>query len=213
MRPKRDWSAVTGQMQKQVNKEKSDTLINTTILPHDPMLLTMPPLVKPLHGTAPRTIKGDDWWNTTRQEVYKKHKFHCVACGVHKSNAKIHKWLEAHEYYEVDYVNTKYTLKDIIPLCHCCHAFIHYQRSTAMLNIGKMSQYTFDTIMAHGKKVLEEIGVDKSKIVLPEDHFPENNGKWSEWYFELDGIKHYSKFASLTEWNAYYTELNNKEDK
>ena len=202
-------TAILEALDKMDKKESKDKLVNKTIAEHDPMLLTMPPLVKPLHGTAPRTIKGDEWWNTTRQEVYKKHNFHCVACGVHKSNAKIHQWLEAHEYYEVDYVNTKYTLKDISPLCHCCHAFIHYQRSTAMLNAGKMSSHTFDTIMKHGQSVLDEVGIDKSAIVLPEDHFPETNGRWKEWYFELDGIKHYSKFESYDEWNDFYTKQNN----
>lgn len=206
---KNSMSAMLAALDKMDKKETKDKLVNKTIAEHDPLLLTMPPLVKPLHGTAPRTIRGDDWWNTTRQEVYKKHNYHCVACGVHKSNAKIHQWLEAHEYYEVDYTNTKYTLKDIIPLCHCCHAYIHYQRSTAMLNAGKMSKHTFDTIMKHGQDVLNEIGIDKSSIVLPEDHFPENNGRWKDWYFELDGVKYYSKFESYDEWNDFYTKQNN----
>jgi hypothetical protein len=212
MRPKRDWSKVASQMKDQDKKEESERLVNNTVSEHDPMLLTMPPLVKPLHGTAPRMIMGESWWNDTRQEVYKKNKFHCVACGVHKSNAKIHQWLEAHEYYEVDYVNTKYALKDIIPLCHCCHAFIHYQRSTAMLNAGKLSKKNFDIIMDHGKEVLSRIGVDKSEIILPEDHFPETNGKWGDWYFEFEGVKHYSKFENYDAWNEFYTNQNSKQD-
>lgn len=212
-RIKRDWSSVTNSLQSLDKKENTERLVNTTISEHDPLLLTMPPLVKPLHGTAPRVIKGDEWWNETRQNVYKKNRFHCVACGVHKSNAKIHQWLEAHEYYQVDYVNTKYTLKDIIPLCHCCHAFIHYQRSTAMLNSGNMSKEKFDIIMEHGKEVLARIGVDKSTIILPEDHFPETNGKWKDWYFEFEGIKHYSKFDSYSEWEAFYTAQNNEKNK
>jgi hypothetical protein len=72
-----------------------------------------------------------------------------------------------------------------------------------------MSKHTFDTIMKHGQDVLNEIGVDKSSIVLPEDHFPENNGKWKDWYFELDGVKYYSKFESYDEWNDFYTKQNN----
>lgn len=213
MSVKRDWSNIVNQMKKQTENEKTDRLVNLKIAPHDPSLLTMPPLVKPLHGTAPRTIKGDQWWQETRQEVYKKNNYHCVACGVHKSNAKIHQWLEAHEYYNVDYTNTKYTLKDIIPLCHCCHAYIHYQRSTAMLNCGKMSKDTFDIIMKHGDDVLLEIGIKKSDIILPEDHFPENNGKWNEWYFEFEDNKFYSQFKDYKAWEEYYSNLNASDDK
>lgn len=197
-------AAMLAALDKMDSKEKKDRLVNKTIAEHDPSLLTMPPMVKPLHGTAPRTIKGDTWWNETRQEVYKKNNYHCVACGVHKSNAKVHQWLEAHEYYEVDYVNTKYTLKDIIPLCHCCHAYIHYQRTNAMLISGKMSKRTFDTIMNHGDEVLKEIGINKSDIVLPEAHYPELNGGWEKWYFEFEDQKHYSKFGSYEDWNDYY---------
>lgn len=47
MRPKRDWSLVTSQLKAQDKKEESERLVNTTISKHDPMLLTMPPLVKP----------------------------------------------------------------------------------------------------------------------------------------------------------------------
>lgn len=209
---KRDWSHVMSQMKDQDKKENIDKLVNTTIAKHDPMLLTMPPLVKPLHGTAPRVIKGDLWWDKTRQEVYKKHGFHCVACGVHKSNAKIHQWLEAHEYYEVDYENTKYTLKDIIPLCHCCHAYIHYQRTTAMRDSGKITKEVYETIMNHGDSILREVGITKSDIVLPPEHFPENNGKWKDWYFEFEGVKHYSKFENYQEWENFYL-LEDKKDK
>lgn len=213
MRQKRDWSAIAGQMKQLDERENKDRLVNTKIADHDPSLLLMPPLVKPLHGTAPREIKGEDWWYETRQNVYKKNNYHCVACGVHKSNAKLHQWLEAHEYYEVDYVNTKYTLKDIIPLCHCCHAFIHYQRTTAMLNAGKISKQRFDQIMEHGRTILKEIGANKDDIVLPEDHFPEHNGKWNQWYLEFEGVRHYSRFKDFSEWEDFYTKKDSESDK
>jgi hypothetical protein len=41
-------------------------------------------------------------------------------------------------------------------------------------------------------------------IILPEDHFPENNGKWNEWYFEFEDKKHYSMFENYDAWYEYY---------
>lgn len=209
----KDYSRILEALKKYDSDEKKERLINTTIEKHLPDLLLMPPLVKALHGVCPRDIKGDDWWLETRQAVYKTNNYHCVACGVHKSNAKLHQWLEAHEYYQVDYANTKYTLKDIIPLCHCCHAFIHYQRTTAMLNCGKINKDRFDTIMEHGKTILLEIGANKDDIILPEEHFPENNGKWNDWYLEFEGVKHYSRFKNYQEWEAFYTKKDSESDK
>lgn len=203
-----NWSNAIKEIEELDKKEIKEKLINTKIEKHESSLLLMPPLVKPLHGIAPREIKGEDWWYATRNEVYKKNNYHCLACGVHKSNAKLYQWLEAHEYYEVDYINTKYTLKDIISLCHCCHAFIHYQRTTAMLDNNKITKNEFDIIMKHGKTILEEINANKDNIVLPEDHFPENNGKWKEWYLDFEGKKYYSKFNDLNEWIEYYDNLN-----
>lgn len=82
-----------------------------------------------------------------------------------------------------------------------------------MLNIGKMTQDKFDTIMKHGDTVLNEIGVIKSEIVLPPEHFPESNGGWDKWYFEFEGEKHFSKFKDYADWEDYYTKQNNSEDK
>lgn len=195
-------------------KEADSDISIKTIASHDPRILLQRPIVKPLYGIAPREIKGKEWWDKTRADVYRKHNFHCIACGVHKTNAKEKKHLEAHEWYDVDYGNRKYVLKEIIPLCHYCHAFIHYQRSAAMLECGNYSAAKYNAIMKHGNEVLEELGLIKD-YNLPPEHYPENDGSWKMWYLEFDGNKYYSKFENVEALTAYYEKLNSEigEDK
>lgn len=199
---KNDWCKVISSM-----KPVDDDIAIKTIAPHKPELLMQRPIVKALHGVAPREIKGKEWWDETRKLVYEKHNFHCIACGVHKTNAKEKKHLEAHEWYECDYENTKYTLKEIIPLCHYCHNYIHYQRSKAMLDCGNMTKAKYDAIFRHGDSVLKEIGLTKD-YNLPEDHFPEKNGTWETWYLEFEGEKYYTKFKTPEEMDEYYKKKN-----
>ena len=80
-----------------------------------PKILAHPNIPKPLHGISPRTIMGDDWWNKTRQEVYKKYDYHCIACGVAKEDAKKHQWLEAHEFWNINYETGICTVESIEP--------------------------------------------------------------------------------------------------
>lgn len=57
-----------------------------------PWLLLHPNIPKPLHGLAPRVIKGEKWFNQTKREAKAKLNQHCWACGVHKYDAKYHHW-------------------------------------------------------------------------------------------------------------------------
>lgn len=205
---KKDWGSLLTKMKDVEAKEKKEELVNETIREHRNDILLCPPIVKALHGVAPREIMGESKWHEVRNNCYESNKFHCLACGVHRSKALFHNWLEAHELYEIDYINKKYTLKEIVPLCHACHSYIHYQRTKAMLDCGKMNQEKYDTIMKHGDSVLVEVGLKKSDMILPKEHFPETYGGWSGWHLEYEGKKHYSRFDSVLEWMEFYERLN-----
>ena len=60
-----------------------------------PWLFHLPNIPLPLHGLAPRVIKGQKWWSDTKKEAKAKLNQHCWACGVHKYDALSHRWLEA----------------------------------------------------------------------------------------------------------------------
>jgi len=179
-----------------------------------PQLLQHPNIPKPLHGLAPRVIKGQDWWDETRQDAYASTNYHCLACGVHKEKAKYHNWLEAHEDYDINYRTGEVNIKQIIPLCHSCHNFIHSGRLSVTAE-----RYKIIDILKHGFKILEDNNLDVSQAtyMIAEQVGVKHNSKviycgitedemcvWSEWHLVLDGEKHYSKFKDFEDWKNFY---------
>jgi len=120
-----------------------------------PELLSQPTLPTQLHGVNPRTIKGRGWWDIVRQEAYKSTNYHCVACGIHKSQAKKHQWLEAHENLTIDYITGICEVKTIEPLCHYCHNFIHCGRLFMIEGSEKTTEEIIE-ILEHGFQVLKK---------------------------------------------------------
>jgi len=165
----------------------------------NPELLLHPNIPKPMHGTNPRTILGDDWWNDVRQQAYAENNYCCWACGVHKSQAKYHQWLEAHERYRINYEHGIVSLVEITALCHSCHNFIHDGRMTSLVNKGEMSYDKMKEIHNHGYAVLAKAGIRNLRLdatlIAP----------WHKWHLVLNGKKYYSKFASYDEWMEYYS--------
>jgi hypothetical protein len=158
-----------------------------------PEILLFSGVVQPLHEVCPREILGRKWWDQTRKESYKSTNYHCVACGVHKSVAAYHKWLEGHERYEVDYVRGIQTYLDTQPLCHFCHSYCHLGRLKALLDRGEIYHAKFVDIVQHGDRVLAEAGL--TKIVYNGAMAP-----WSKWRLILFGKKHRPKYRSLKAW-------------
>lgn len=190
----------------------------------NPSLLTHPNIPKPLHSVNPRSIKGEEWWNKVRREAYAKHDFHCWACGVHKSKAAYHQWLEGHEHYDIDYPKGEVTLREIVALCHSCHNFIHSGRMWAMYKKGQMPRDKISDIVDHGLGILYKAkmkplyntlairyildGMDSDEAVElavrrldPPQH---EMAEWREWHLVLDGEKHYSPFTDIDEWRENY---------
>ena len=184
-----------------------------------PEILAHSNIPKPLHGLSPRTINGDTWWNATRQEVYARYNYHCIACGTHKLRAKGPLWLEAHEYYEIDYVKGTMVCKSIEPLCHYCHNFIHSGRLQAIIGIEK-SQKEIVHILEHGFEILaraklkcfpdtlifaEQIGARDFGV---KGYVVKSSVPWSKWRLIWNGKEYYSKFKNIEELEAYYQTQN-----
>lgn len=182
-----------------------------------PEILTHPHIPKPLHGVAPREIMGVSWWNKERQKVYASTNFHCVACGVAKAEAKKHKWLEAHEFWNIDYATGTCVITSIEPLCHYCHNFIHTGRLSMIMGSEKSKQEVKE-ILEHGLQILSKnklecfpFTLDFAKSLgcktygvkaysLPE----EDNVEWGEWKLLWEGNEYKSKFATYEDWVEFY---------
>lgn len=162
-----------------------------------PEILLHPNIPKPLHGLAPRVIKGQAWWDAVRRESYAKGEFRCWACGVHKAEAKFHKWLEAHELYAYDYPAGRITFIEAVALCHACHNFIHSGRLAALTAKGEITQERAAIILAHGEAVLRNAGLvrpERPRVVAP----------WGAWRMVLDGVAYGPRHASFADWFAFY---------
>lgn len=187
----------------------------------NPELLLHPNIPKPLHGLAPRVIKGDEWWNLKRQAAYLTNDYKCWACDVHKRNALYHSWLEAHEIYKIDYLTGKVEFEGVCALCHSCHNFIHSGRLYSMLNKGEIDKQKVIDILKRGFEVLranqlkmnpfaltiaerisktlfteyKKYGVHQYEICLVE---------WGDWRLVLEGKEYKGKFESFEDWEDYY---------
>jgi len=180
-----------------------------------PELLQHENIPKPLHGMNPRTILGRMWWDKKRQEAYAKEKYHCWACGVHKSEAKYHRWLEGHENYDINYETGCVRLIEITALCHSCHNFIHSGRMYMMVQQGEIKLSKMIDIMEHGLTILKRNNLtpsDSTKIIckmLTELEIKVQNemsfADWQDWHIIFDGKKYYSKFRDINEWRDFYS--------
>lgn len=182
----------------------------------NPEILTHPHIPPPLQDVNPRTIMGTEWWNIQRQVAYKSENYHCSACGVHKSQARKHQWLEAHEYYKFDYYEGFLEFVKLVPLCHYCHNFIHSGRLSMIENKEKPTA-EIKEILEHGFNILslhqlecfwftldyaQKLGVDTKKV--QKYKISGRNISWNEWYLLFNGQKYYSKFKNQTEWENFY---------
>lgn len=185
-----------------------------------PELLLHPNIPKPLHGLNPRTIKGQAWWDVQRRQAYKEKDYHCWACGVHKSDALYHQWLEGHEYYEYDYVKGLAKLKYVVALCHCCHNFIHSGKTEKDFLSHRISFERFKTILQHGTDILFKNNLPMNIFAysvirrrnLTIQNIPNTiqtlqrgiTADWEDWRLEIDDVMYKPLYSSFEEWKKKY---------
>jgi hypothetical protein len=183
----------------------------------EPAILTHPHIPKPLHGMNPRSLKGQEWWDRARRKAYASTGYRCLACGVPKAQAHEHQWLEAHEWWRINYQEGTAVVERIVPLCHWCHSFIHSGRLQMIAGREKPIEVCVD-ILEHGFRILRDhklrvfpvtldfaraigartFGVRSYKIrVNPEV-------QWRDWRIILDGEEYRSKFRDAREWRDHY---------
>lgn len=182
-----------------------------------PDILTHPNIPKPLHEVNPRNIMGQEKWNEVRQKVYAASDYHCVACGVHKSLAKGYQWLEAHEYYKIDYEMGRVEIESLQPLCHYCHNFIHSGRLKMIMGKEK-SEDEVIAILTHGFGVLarnnlkcfpftlefaKSLGVD-TKGVAPYTQTADSFAEWGDWRLVWEGKEYPPKYKTYQAWLERY---------
>lgn len=188
-----------------------------------PGLLLHPNIPKPLHEVNPRSVKGDSWWNKMRQDAYARNNYCCWACGIHKSQAKYHQWLEAHEAYEIDYASARMYLVKVVALCHACHNYIHSGRMAMMVDSGEMQEAKYLEILDHGHNVLRLLNAKDNPLVKDVPDFIANTIEsysrytmlkeipaWESWRMVIDGKDYEPKFKSLAEWVSHYSSPGSK---
>lgn len=181
-----------------------------------PELLMHPNIPKPMHGLNPRTLLGQEWWDAQRQLAYRKNNFCCWACGVHRSQAKHHKWLEAHECYEIDYGKGRIEMKLIVALCHLCHNSIHSGRLNMLLGAGKITQSFYDEVKEHEAHVLSNIHglvpeLEFLRITLSNRMKAQTTSdfaEWDSWRLILEGKEYKPLFTSYEHWRDHYSMYN-----
>lgn len=194
-----------------------------------PNLLFHPNIPKPLHGMAPRLYLGKEWWDRTKGTAKEKLNQHCWACGVHKTAAKYHGWLEAHECYSIDYAIGRVEYVGTCALCHSCHNYIHDGRMLILVQKGEFPLKKYLDILDHGNAILERFVTEQGQKWLggknafePEllvENYPffaffDKNLKWSgmgeapswdEYHMIINGEKYSPIHRSFEDWKRYYS--------
>jgi len=171
------------------------------IYTYDPSILLHPTIPKQLHTVNPRTILGQKWWNEQRQKVYEEKDYHCHACSVHKTQAKFKPWLEAHEFYTIDYSIGEVSFDKIVALCHSCHNYIHINRLTLLLESGKINKYKYDYITRRGQLLLAQAGLAHRPNYPDTSHLG-----WGDWHMIVEGKKYFSPFKDEAGWTNHFKE-------
>lgn len=163
-----------------------------------PRVLLCSNTVKPMHGVAPRVVLGKDWWDREREAAYQSTDYHCVACGVHKRDAREHQWLEGHEVYKTDYRRGRMVYVETVPLCHYCHCYIHNGRLKALVKKGEVTAEKYNAVIDHGNCVLAN-----ARVTPPEPHGGPM-APWHKWRLVIDGAEYPPLYKDFDEWKEKF---------
>jgi len=119
-----------------------------TTIPSVILDLPIPPALWTIN---PRRLLGKVWWDKMRRQVYKRNNGCCLACGAPGQ-------LDAHERYDYDFEAHISKFKEIVPLCHDCHMFIHW--------CGVDNPNKRRSILIKGMNLLK-----KNHLLIPESAF------------------------------------------
>lgn len=183
----------TSRFSKAIRKEIEAAKAAGIVWQQRPSVLLHPQIPSPMHGVAPREILGPTWWDATRKQAYASTEYHCLACGVHRDNAKTRKWLEGHECYEINYAMGWMKYVETVPLCHYCHNYIHKGRLQALMEQGRISQGKYVAVIRHGDELLRRYGL--TPPLLPREAAP-----WGQWRMILMGVEYPPIYTSEEEW-------------
>lgn len=166
----------------------------------NPEILLCPRVIKPLWHQNPRSILTQidkDWWDRTRQKVYASNNFHCCCCGVHKLDQRGPvKYLDAHEYYDINYQTGEVRLKYILALCRYCHSYIHFGRLFNEYESGNIEEKEFYAILSHGNTLLQNNNLPP-KNLDPDIDDNIYHLDWDVWNLTLTIEGEEKKFYSL----------------
>lgn len=166
-----------------------------------PELLLHTLIPPPLHGLAPRTVKGDRWWDSQRHAAAAKNLYKCWACNIPKTKAKRFKHLEGHESYNINWKRGTCDLVEIVSLCHYCHNYIHQGRLRVMVEVGREKQELLEDVIKHGNNLT-------AHLKRPPQPSPADMASWTDWVMIIDGTPYPSRFKDQTEWETYYYWIN-----
>ena len=173
-----------------------------------PELLLQPTIPLALHGTNPRTIMGQKWWDTKRREAYAHNNFHCMACGINRADITPKAMLHAHEEYTINYKKAELKLKRIIALCPNCHDIIHSHRYGCLFDQNAIDEEDAWLHERHKEFVLGEEGIAKRNNLQWSHELACANVPWEKWHLVIDGVKYFGRFKNKEEWRKHYATTN-----
>lgn len=163
-----------------------------------PGILLQPNIPKPMHGTAPRVVLGQAWWDLERRAAYLSTSYHCIACGVFRRSPDGRRKLEGHEVYNIDYLLGRMEYVETVPLCTQCHAFIHCGRLEIMRRKGEVTDEEYQATMTHGTSILKRASLTRP---APYEGFIAD---WKDWRLVVNGVEYPPKFRSYEEWFKHF---------